>query len=670
MDSRLYEAKLGEHKMFKDLKDSLQEDSGAKLRNLTVLKDDVFYVWNSIENCVFSVNVQHLDDHNENTPYQKLHLLSPPAFPVERMMGSECGSRLCLWGSRGVTIAELPQRWGRGGLFDSGSQTVLCKSYSLDERYLYSLSEVRRVHWHPTSFSHLLVLVSDNTIRLYNIALKAGPKLVKTFSIGRKACGSLGRTLQAGLGDAAVDFTPLPDSERLLVLSGEGDVHLMTCELEGNSVLQACLSPPLAMYPPAADNYGSESCGVAALGGGGAPVLVVLATCAATLYHCLLLPAPTDNEADGHALYVVEALELNITLNPDDMLHYSYPVHLYNCTPNTYACMHAGGVHAVTLPILGHLKDYALAAEGDTESILTAICSRPSAARHLVCTSGAGQPSPPVGFAVSPPPLPTLLILCNDGVLLTRTLEPYDLEDRLYKELQLKNPGLNQDDINNILKERQKLSFTTIIQEILAREVSQPLLNLNKSEELDPKEALELLTQATLKLRGEYMSRQQRAADAIRRKVATLAALGAQHDDWAAELRKEITEMQSKTAELKNKLSLANKIQEDMKYRCSAVVRSLRSAARTTAAERELLEELERHRARGDQLADRIKLVKEHALYKRAELKQWQEEYKKKNTALGKSHSDTISSILQQQTNQISSLIEETKLLKDQLSIV
>ncbi|CAH2051697.1 unnamed protein product, partial [Iphiclides podalirius] len=57
----------------------------------------------------------------------KLHLLTPPAYKVERLTSSDCGGRLCLFGSRGVTVAELPSRWGRGGLFDSGNKTVLCK---------------------------------------------------------------------------------------------------------------------------------------------------------------------------------------------------------------------------------------------------------------------------------------------------------------------------------------------------------------------------------------------------------------------------------------------------------------------------------------------------------------------------------------------------------------
>ncbi|CAG9559340.1 unnamed protein product [Danaus chrysippus] len=58
--------------------------------------------------------------------FQKLHLVSPPAFSVDRITSSACGSRLCLWGSRGVMVLELPSRWSRGGLFDSGKKTILC----------------------------------------------------------------------------------------------------------------------------------------------------------------------------------------------------------------------------------------------------------------------------------------------------------------------------------------------------------------------------------------------------------------------------------------------------------------------------------------------------------------------------------------------------------------
>lgn len=68
--------------------------------------------------------------------------------------------------------------------------------------------------------------------RLYNIALKAGPKLIKTFSTGPKPTGQLaGYPLLDSLGDTAVDFTPVPD-DNLLILRGNGDVYMMCCSLD------------------------------------------------------------------------------------------------------------------------------------------------------------------------------------------------------------------------------------------------------------------------------------------------------------------------------------------------------------------------------------------------------------------------------------------------------
>ncbi|XP_041971926.1 nucleoporin 88 [Aricia agestis] len=668
MSCVLYETKLANHQIFLDIKNSLSEETNYKLRNLIELKDEILYVWNSVESCLFCLNVKHLDENEAETPYQKLHLVSPPAFAVERLMSSECGTRLCLWGSRGVTVVELPSRWGRSGLFDSGNQTVLCKSFSLDERLLYLAADIQRVHWHPKSMSHLLVLVSDNTMRLYNIALKAGPKLVRTFTVGHKPTGALGRTVLESLGDAAVDFTATVDSDHLLILTGNGDVYMMACEQDDKGSLNAPLKGPLSMYPSADDNYGAESCSILALGTLDSPTLVVIASAAGVLYHCLLLPDASEEAGDGYALYVVESVELNIahTQNDNDM-HNVYPVHLYRGPRGAYVCMHASGVHAVNLPLLRLIREYAAAIDTESDSILSAISQQPSSARHLLCTSG-NRVTPPVGLAVTPAPLHTLLILCNSGEMLSRTLEPQELEEQLYKEMQLRNPALDQDDINNILKEQQKLSFTSIMQEVLAREASQPLLKLDKKEEPDPKECLEVLTEATVRLRAEYMSRQRRALDVITRKVAALRALAKQQEAWREDLQADITQVELQSAVLKEKRDYAEKFQDDMKYRCSAVFRSLRRGA-SSAAERRTLCELQAHARAARDAAAAVQQLKVNAARKSEELKRWEEEYQKKQTVLGRSHSDTISSILQQQTSKISTLIEETKLLKDQLGV-
>ncbi|KAG7303657.1 hypothetical protein JYU34_012207 [Plutella xylostella] len=774
MNSSVIDSKLASHKVFKDLKDSF-DDSSDKLCNLIELKDDVLYIWNPVENCLLSVNLKYVEEHDDNTTYQKLHLLSPPSFAVERLLCGACGTRLCLWGRRGAVVAELPSRWGRAGLFDGGKETVLCKSYAVDERFLHAAGDVRRVHWHPASLSHVLVLVSDNTIRLYNIALKHGPKLVSIYTTGPKpSCLIGGRRILDTLGDTAVDFAPLPDTNTVLVLKGDGNVCCLDCDLDSKSS-SSKLSGPLAMFPPADDNYGSDSCSLLVLGGARRPALVVLASsCAilyhavlsgdnygsdscsllvlggrrpalsrcclqpAVLYHAVLLPHPSqqDKKESEYALYVIEAVELSIELGAgnDSIQQYSYPVHLYPCpgSSGTYLVSHAAGVHAVAMPAARQLHEFMMADEGDIETQLSSLCQSSSAARYLVRTQYGGA-RPPRGVAAltsavlvlvdddksaarylvrtqyggARPPRGVAALTCAvlvlvdddksgqaiygeeeifvknracpefviDGetsgpTLITRQLEPYELEEQLYKEMQLSNPALEDEDLKKILKERQRLSFTSIIQEILAREVSQPLLRLNRKDEPEPQEALEFLTQATLKLRREYISRQQRALDAIRKKSGNMRALRRQQAAWQSDLQKDIEEAKQQSEVLKEKCALAERNQEDLKDRCSLVIRQLQARSPATAAERQVLAELQSFKDMRDAFEEHTRRLKLRQQDNMEQMKKWKEDYKKKDIALGQSHSETISSILNQQTKQISTLIEETKLLKDQLSIV
>lgn len=92
----------------------------------------------------------------------------------------------------------------------------MCRSHSLDERLLACNDhvEVRQVKFHPGSKTgtHIIVLTSDNVIRLYNVE-NSEAIAVTAFAVGRQPQGFIGGTKSSfleALGDTAVDFDFAP----------------------------------------------------------------------------------------------------------------------------------------------------------------------------------------------------------------------------------------------------------------------------------------------------------------------------------------------------------------------------------------------------------------------------------------------------------------------------
>lgn len=94
----------------------------------------------------------------------------------------------------------------------------------MDEREYMCDCEIYRVRWHPNSStdSHLLVLCSDNTLKLYDVANDDQP-LKQVWRVGPKS-GRL--PLLAALGDEAVDIATGSD-DRAFLLTGNGNIHLI-----------------------------------------------------------------------------------------------------------------------------------------------------------------------------------------------------------------------------------------------------------------------------------------------------------------------------------------------------------------------------------------------------------------------------------------------------------
>lgn len=58
---------------------------------------------------------------------QTLLCINPPLFEVYQTLLSPTQHHVALVGTRGLTVLELPKRWGKSSEFEGGKETVNCR---------------------------------------------------------------------------------------------------------------------------------------------------------------------------------------------------------------------------------------------------------------------------------------------------------------------------------------------------------------------------------------------------------------------------------------------------------------------------------------------------------------------------------------------------------------
>ncbi|XP_058825698.1 nuclear pore complex protein Nup88 [Topomyia yanbarensis] len=223
---------FNELKLFEVARDCLPDDR-KKTQNLLETKDDMLFVWNQKNCSVLVLNWRAANiKRDEQAKYQTLIPSAPQNFTVEKILPSTESTFLALNGSRGLSILELPRRWGPNGQYQNGKECIICRSYNLDEHLFIENAnlEILQIRWHPASptDSHILVLLSDNSIRVYDVdsfrhVWRVGPspslinggisKLATPSSAtgaGSVSSSSAKLAYLSSLGDTAVDFDIAP----------------------------------------------------------------------------------------------------------------------------------------------------------------------------------------------------------------------------------------------------------------------------------------------------------------------------------------------------------------------------------------------------------------------------------------------------------------------------
>ncbi|XP_011161716.1 nuclear pore complex protein Nup88 [Solenopsis invicta] len=694
--------RLNEKGLFKDIKENLT--SGAKeTRNILEIRDNVLYVWNGDKCCVLTLNVAVTRGKlGEDVPYQTLQPTDPPIFEVTNVLINETATQLALWGKLGIALMELPKRWGKDAVYEGGKEEILCTNYNFGD--FEATTEIQRARWHPgsTNDSHLLVLTSENSFRLYECELGNAPRLVKCWKVGRVPSSSPSKIPDfTSLGETAVDFdfaTPTlrkpemftdksPDKIKetvdwnqiewpILVLRGNGEVLIV----RGNVLLENYENPvvlgSLSMYPSTDDNYGIDSCSIMCLQT--TPPIVIIAMCTGKIYHAILLREILDNDDDDRktwsqygsnyslhtpddALYVYECVELELgLLFTDEDKKYNCPIHLHCDKGNKsrYFCSHNAGIHMVSLPMVSQLEEFIYDNDGNylpsllNQSILQYLFS--TRTKH----TNVDEATPILGFGLLQEPCVLIALLHTGVVIDLSVIDLYYL------------PRIEQlEPITNTMKRVNKEPFDVYIKKLLRREVSQPITKIG-SHSMSLSESLELLYHATNIFRTQHFVRHDKVREEISKKVRALKALKShllKELDTLMETKKELRQTAERLAERYEDI---NDKQKELARRAEEVLRLVNyKEPSMTSFERAEAEELKKMDIKIHDMQIRLEQLKKKSAQQTVHANGIESNEKRKEIVFTRNQEEAAKENLHQMAKNIKNLVDHVKQIKAEISL-
>nr|XP_003702612.1 PREDICTED: nuclear pore complex protein Nup88 [Megachile rotundata] len=695
--------RLNEKRLFQELKNNLPTNL-KDTRNIFEIRDNVLYVWNAKDFCVMTLNVATTRGENEEDVfYQKLLLTDPPIFDIKNLLINETGTQLALWGNLGIVLMELPKRWGKDGTFQGGKEEILCIVHKFD--HFDATVEIRKARWHPgsTNDSHLLVLTSENTFRLYKCEVGNAPRLLKSWKVGRVPYGSPSKIPDfSSLGDTAVDFDFATPTLRkpemfagkdinknivvdwnqiewpILVLRGNGEVLIVRGNFLYDSHEVPIVSGSLSMYPPADDNYGVDSCSIMCIQT--TPPIVVIAMCTGKIYHAILLKEELNDDEDNdrktwsqcgsaynlhtpeEALYVYECVEIELGLFfADKDEKYNCPIHLQwdKGNKSRYFCSHNAGIHMVTLPMVSQLEEYINSSEDNDASCLPSLLNQ-SNSQYLICRrtkhTKANEATPILGFGLLQEPC-VLVALLHTGDVVARSI----IDLHYFPKIEPPEP---------IVKKKEKVNkeeFDMYIKKMLKRETSQPLIKIGSES---PRECLQLLYHATDIFRKEHFAKHNNVREEIGKKVLALKVMKAHLLKELDTLIKTKKELQQNAERLAESYEDIKDEQEKLAQRAKEVLRLVNyKEPSMTPVEKAEAEELKKMEVKIGEMKIRLLELKKKSEQQAGYVENNEHNGKRKEIVFRGDQEKTIKNSLGHMAKDIKELIAEVKKLEEEVSI-
>ncbi|XP_017770367.1 PREDICTED: nuclear pore complex protein Nup88 [Nicrophorus vespilloides] len=710
--------RLNEHKIFKNVRETLPEDVD-KAKNLMCVRDDVLYTWNYQDNCVLTLNIKAARSRDgDNIVHQTLLPMSAPYFVPDNIIVNNSNTLLAAYGPNGVLVFMLPEQSPPFGLFSGGKEIIYCRTYSLQERALAFSTrvEVRQARFHPGSpqDSHLVFLTSDNIIRIYNIQAKEAT-CEGVFGVGVKPTASISSSkysMLETLGETAVDFdfgppeksSEAPETKNnslirandrsinvksneipktksgevkwpMYFLYGNGEVYIMTVKL--GDKCHPGLKGPHIISPHPDGKYTSDLCSLLCLPS--TPPVLCIGSCKGRIYHVLVLPCqydygekkvlsedvPSYMHNPEKTLCLLETVELELGLGTTHLdVEYNCPIYLHRdySKLGNYFATHETGVHSISIPCIDILHKF-LNVDND-DDVLHDLVEETSSAEYLLCTktSTSEKKNPVLGFSIYHDPHSFLALLANGQLvsvaILTMILPQQDSDEE------------DMENMNSPLKNMLLNPFDAQIQRILKQSSTQPILKVSTGSKQTQQECYELLQRASQVFRDEHFKHHDKAREEIEKRVKALRMLKDFQTSEIDRMMGEKQSLQGKAEHLAEKYEDLKEKQEEMIQRCQKMLLMIsKRQVEPSNAEKKYMGDLKEYEKRIEKYRGAIEKLRNKCKYQEDRMHNWEMD-NKKEYGIGSSQTNMIKSNLQDMTNKIAEMVKEINERKRELSIV
>lgn len=620
-------------------------------------------------------------------------------------MISHGGSYAAISGLHGLSVLELPTRWGSDGIYHDGKLKVTCKTNNIHEHSENQL-ELIQIRWHPNSptDSYLIALFSDNSLRMYDDGnlkhvWRVGPLpsqsiAAKTFSYIRS------------LGDTAIDFdiapaqisnnhdnhqslnnstientlsTSLSISRRqelrkvewpFIILRGNGTIYVLCASLNTE---KPRLQGPLIMMPSQKDNYGDDSCSMLVIPT--FPVTIVIAENSGILHHVLLIEKCYENShlddtntilRNDWDLFVLENIELELGLEEDDKDISHLPLYLKKDPINEhrYYCYHdAGlcliyialinlttliifqGLHGITLGFIQQLQKFIEETEDNFDANI------PSRAEYILSTKAFNnsKTNAVCGMGILQLPSGVFVIMSSGQIVSLSTVKTL---------IPMHSCGVNSQVPNidqMVIDQQLKIPFDRHIKLLLKTEISQPILQLDKKNPPSSKQTFQLLMNSIQIMRDKQFVKHDKVRQDIMKRIKILELMKNQQKDEIATLLESKEGIQEKAYRLADMHEEIMERQQKIQIRINENARlaSLKMPSNATN-ENEFVEKIKRMHCVVNKLNQDVKQIKAKHEVQKKSLEKWNK--LSEDTTLPPKQEETIKEFLSDMMRQIHSL--------------